>query len=96
MKITIDEIEVEIKSRDKKDNVVIANILIKEVVEIRGFVVRYGTTKYSPVSPVWFVSPPSVKGRNKAYFWVARIKDSALWEKLEKKIIEKAKEFTNI
>lgn len=95
MNMNIDDIEIKIKSYDRKKNFVIVNLTILDVFEIRGFTVRYLTTKHSPTYPVWIVTPPSVKGRNKMFFHVIRVLDSALWQQLEKRIIEMAKEYTN-
>ena len=93
--MNIDDIEIKIKTYDREKNFVIVNLNIHEVIEIRGFTVRYMTTKHSPTYPVWIVTPPSVRGRNKMFFHIVRVKDSALWQKLEKRIIEMAKEYTN-
>lgn len=93
--MNVDDIEIKIKSYDRIKNLVIVNLNIYEVIEIRGFTVRYTTTKHSPTYPVWMVTPPSVRGRNKMFFHIVRIKDSALWQQLEKRIIEMAKEYTN-
>lgn len=94
--MNIDDIEIKIKKYDRKKNLVIVNLTLLDTVEMRGFTVKYTTTKHSPISPVWLVTPPSVRGRNKMYFWIVRFRDSALWGKLEKKIIEMAKEYTNL
>lgn len=91
----IEDFEVKVKKYDRIKSVVIINLLINNELEIRGFVVRYTTTKYSPVSPVWIVSPPSVRGRNRKYFWIVRFENSALWEKLQSVMIRLAKEHTD-
>ena len=91
----IEDIEIHIKKYDPKSNVVIANAVVSGVIEIRGFMARYTTTKGSPHNPVWVVGPPSVKGRNGKYFCVVRIRDSNLWLRLQKMIVDKAREYTN-
>lgn len=90
----IDNLEVQIKKYDRKKNYVIANVIVCGVLEIRGYVARYTPTKYS-TNPVFIVSPPTVPTRSKKRFWVVRLKDSALWEQLKEKIIEKAREHAN-
>ncbi len=89
----IDDFEIKIKTYQRAKNVVIVNIVVKDSIEIRGFVVRFTITKYSPSYPVWIVSPPSVRGRNKAYFWIVKFKDSALWQQLEERIVARTKEY---
>ena len=66
-----------------------------EQLEIRGFVVRFTITRYSPISPVWVVNPPSVKGRSKEWFHIVRFRDKELWEQLKKEIIVAARDYTN-
>lgn len=93
--MNIEDIEIKVKKYDKVKNFVIANILISKILEIRGFTVRYTTTKKSPNSSVWLVNPPSVVGRNKKYFWIVRFLDTELWAHLENKLIEEAKNYSN-
>lgn len=91
--MNIDNIEIKIKKWDKTNekNQVIVNLNILECLEIRGYIVRYITTKNSPIYPVWIVSPPSKKVKNKFWFHIVRFTDSRLWEKVEKKIVELVK-----
>jgi hypothetical protein len=91
----LEDFEIIIKKYDKEKNVVLINLLIKEIMEIRGFVCRYTTTKNSPMYPVWVVSPPSLRGRGGHYFWIVNLKNPALWQKLQEKMIELAKDYTN-
>ena len=91
----IDDFEILVKKYDKEKNVVILNALYLKMLEIRGFTVRYTTTKYSPISPVWLVNPPSIKSRGGHYFWVIRFKDSSLWQKLEEKLKQAARDHAN-
>ncbi len=93
--LTIDDIEIKIKTYDRKKNQVILNLTLFDQVQIRGFTVRYTTTKYSSINPVWVVTPPSVRGRNKTWFHIVRFTDSALWEQLQKRIINTANEHAN-
>ena len=93
--INIDDIEIKIKTYDRKKNQVILNLMLFDQLQIRGFIVRYTTTKFSLITPVWVVTPPSVRGRNKAWFHIVRFTDSALWEQLQKRIIEAANEHAN-
>ncbi|MCL6096285.1 MAG: hypothetical protein M1444_01180 [Patescibacteria group bacterium] len=91
----IEDFEILIKKYDKEKNFVILNLLIKDELEVRGFICRYTTTKNSPMYPVWIVSPPSVKGRGKHFFWIINLKNPALWQKLQEKMIEMAKDYTD-
>lgn len=91
----IEDIQIKIKKYDKEKNFVLVNLLICGVLELRGFVIRYTTTKKSPNSPVWLVNPPSVVGRNKKFFWIVRFTDSELWGRLKNRIIDEAKNYTN-
>ncbi len=93
--MTLDDIEIKIKKYDKKKNVVIVNLVVLGEIEMRGFVVRYVCTKDSPRAPVWVVSPPSVVGRNKKYFWIVKFLDSALWQRLKEAIADVAREHAN-
>ena len=90
----IEDFEIKIKKYDRDKNQVIVNLIVCEELEIRGFIVRYTSTKYS-TSPIWIVSPPSVKGRNRFYFWIVNLKNPTLWESLQKEIINLVKEYTN-
>ena len=92
--MNIDDIEIKIKKYDREKQFVIANIIICDVLEIRGFRIRYGKTKYSPTSPVWFASPPAIKVKN-SWFWIVEFKNTDLWTELEKKLINEARAFTN-
>lgn len=94
--IALDDIEIKIKKYDTNKNTVILNLLIYEQLELRGFTVRFAETKYSKGSAVWIVTPPSVRGRNKTWFHIVRVKDSELWKQLEKEIIAKVREYTSI
>ncbi len=94
MMLSIDDIEIKIKKYDREKNFVIANIIVLDVIEIRGFVLRFTTTKHSLNRPVWVITPPSVRGRNKTFFHIARFKDSALWQQLQKAFIEEADRYT--
>lgn len=91
--MNIEDFEINIKKYDREKNHVIVNLLIKKIIEIRGFIVRYTPTKYSKTS-IWIVTPTSVK-KGKFFFHVVRIKDHALWAKLEQKIINAAIEYTD-
>lgn len=93
--LTVDNIEIKIKTYDRKKNQVILNLIILDQLQIRGFIVRYTTTKFSPIYPIWVVTPPSVKGRNKAWFHIVRFTDSALWQQLQKAIVDAANEHAN-
>ena len=93
--MNIQDIEIKIKKYDKEKNFVIANLIISGALELRGFVIRYTTTKKSPNSAIWLVNPPSVVGRNKQYFWIARFLDTELWGRLESKMIDEAKNYSN-
>ena len=42
------------------------------------------------------VTPPCVKGRNNAWFHIIRIKDSELWQQLQKRIINAASEYAGL
>jgi hypothetical protein len=92
--MNIDDFEIKIKKFDREKNYVIVHLTILSTFEIRGFLVRYTTTKYSNGRAVWIVSPPSQK-MGKVYFHIARCKDLDLWKELEKRIIEKAVEYTD-
>ena len=92
--MNIEDFEIRIKKYDREKQVVILNLAIMQICEVRGFRVRYGKTKYSSDRPVWIVSPPAVRvGKN--YFWIFEIKDNDLWQKLSEKMIQLAKEYTN-
>ncbi len=93
--MNIDDIEIKIKTYNRTKNLVILNLILFDQLELRGFTVRYTETKYSPLHPVWIVTPPSVRGRNKAWFHIVRFKDSALWQQLQKRIIDAASEQAN-
>lgn len=93
--MNIDDFEIKIQKFDRVKNEVIVNIIVREDIELRGYTTRFTTTRYSS-NPIWIVSPPSIKGRNRVYFWVVRIKNPDLWKLLEEKIIEVVKEFTNL
>ncbi|MBI4100798.1 hypothetical protein HY439_03630 [Candidatus Microgenomates bacterium] len=93
--MNIEDFEIKIKKYDREKNCVIANVVVLGELELRGFVVRYTTTKYSTTYPVWIVSPPSVKGRNNNYFWVIKLKNDLLWQQLSKKLIEEANQYAN-
>lgn len=92
--MSIEDIKIKIKKYDREKQVVIGNITIAEIFEVRGFRARFGRTKYSPSAPVWIVSPPSVKiGKN--YFWIFELQDKELWQQLSDEFIRQAKEYTN-
>lgn len=91
----IEDFEIKIKKYDRAKNTVIVNVVVLEVIELRGFTVRYTPTKHS-TTPIWLVTPPSIKtSRHKPYFWIVRIKDSALWQQLQERIVDYTKEYTN-
>lgn len=92
--MNLEDIEIKIKKYDRKKNLVIVNLIIEEVLEIRGFTVRYTTTRRSAI-PIWIVNPPSVIGRNKTYFWITRFLDSDFWQRLQEEIIRQAREYAN-
>ncbi|MCL4417340.1 MAG: hypothetical protein M1365_11685 [Actinobacteria bacterium] len=91
----IQDFEIQPKKYDKGKNSVYVNIIVCGIFEIRGYVVRFTETQYSHGSAVWVVSPPSVRMRNKRYFWIVRLKDKELWKQLQELIIEKVKEYTS-
>lgn len=93
--LSIDDIDIKIKKYDREKNQVILNLIIYDQLELRGFIVRYTETKFSPYNPVWVVTPPSIKGRNKVWFHIVRFKDSALWQQLQKQIIDVANNHVN-
>lgn len=93
--MNIEDFDIKIKKYNREKNVVIVNLLVLGELEMRGFIVRYTPTKHSS-SPVWIVSPPSIKMRNKVYFWIVQLKNPTLWEKLQKEMIRLAKEYTNL
>lgn len=91
--MNIDDFEIKVKKYDREKQVVILNILVSGVFEVRGFRARYGRTKYSPNSSVWIVSPPAIRiGKN--YFWIVELQDNDLWQRLSERMIEAAKEYT--
>ena len=92
----IDDIKIKIVKYDRERNHVIANIIVSDIVEIRGYILRYTTTKHSPIHPVWVVTPPAMKGRNKIWFHIVRIKDPALWEQIQARFVVLAKEHTDL
>ncbi len=92
--MNINDIKINIKKYDREKQVVIANIVISDTFEVRGFRVRYGQTKYSPDASVWIVSPPAVKvGKN--YFWIFETKDKKLWQQISEELIKEARNYTN-
>ena len=93
--MNIEDFKIKIKKYDRETQVVIINIIIFNLLEIRGFRARYGRTKYSPNTSIWIVSPPAIKtGKN--YFWIFVLKDKDLWQQLSEEIIKQAREYTNI
>ncbi len=94
--MNIEDFEIKIKKYDREKNVVYINLLIYGIAEVRNFVIRYTETKHSPLHPVWVVNPPAVKGRGGKYFWIFKINDPALWELVQKKIIDEVKEYTDL
>ncbi len=91
----INDFEIIIKKYHQKKNCVIINLLILRIIEIRGFTVRYTPTKHSSGNSVWIANPPGLRGRGGHWFWIARILDSALWQKLEERMIKKARDYAN-
>lgn len=91
--MNIDDFEIRVKKYDREKQVVILNILVQNVLEVRGFRARYGRTQRSLNSSVWIVSPPAVRvGKN--YFWIFILKDNELWQQLSERMIQAAKEYT--
>lgn len=90
----IDNIEIKIQKYDRFKQQVIVNLFFFHELEVRGYVARFTTTKYSPDYPVWIVSPPSVRQRNKKYFHVVRLENRELWKILQEKIVSAVKEYT--
>jgi len=88
----IEDFEIKIKKYDQNKNQVIVNINVCQELEIRGYVVRYRETKYSSF-PIWIVTPSAVRGRNKMFFHIVRLKNELLWGTLQKKIIDLVKEY---
>ena len=93
--MNIEDFEIKIKKYDRDNNQVIVNLLISKELEIRGYVVRFMETKFSTY-PIWIVTPPAVKGRNKMYFHVVRLKNELLWGTLQQKIIESVKGYVEM
>jgi hypothetical protein len=93
--MNIEDFEIKIKKYDRDKNVVIANILVCGELEIRGFRVSFTTTKSSPHYPVWIASPPSIRARNKSFFWIVRLTSAALWQQLQNKLVEEARSYAN-
>jgi len=91
----ISDFEIKIKKYDEKKNVVCVNLIVFGELEIRNWVVRYTETRYSS-NPIWLVNPPSVKGRNKKIFWIVYLRNTPLWQLLQKKIVEVIKDYTNL
>lgn len=93
----IDNFRIKIKKYDRTKQVVIANIIVSEIIEMRGFVIRYAELKKSPYTSQWIVNPPSVKirGKSNKYFWMINILDTELWHQLQKKIIVEVKKYTD-
>lgn len=99
--MNLEDIEIDIKKYDRVKNVVIVNLFVSKLIEIRGFIVRYTPTEKSPNQPVWIVNPPSipVKGKSKfktIYFHVIRFKDLKFWYLLQEEIVRKVIDYTNI
>ena len=93
--LNIDDFDIKIKKYDRDKNEVIVNVTVGEILEIRGYRVRYTETKFSHGSAVWIVAPPAVRGRNKKWFWIVNMKDNELWSALQEKIILQTKLYTN-
>lgn len=92
----IEDFEIKIRKYDQKKNLVYANVVVLGEIELRGFRAKFGETKYSIGIPIWFAKPPSVTGKNKKTFYIVYFKNPTLWQLLEKKIIDAAKEYTDL
>lgn len=91
--MNIDDFEITVKKYDREKQVVILNILVSGVLEVRGFRARYGRTKYSQDRSVWIVSPPAIRiGKN--YFWIFELQDNEMWQQLSERMIQAAREYT--
>lgn len=94
--MNIDDFKIIIKKYDMEKSVVIVNVIVQDILEIRGFQVRYATFKKPPYASQWIVSPPSQRmKRSSKYFWFVQINDITLWYSLQEKIIVSVKEYTN-
>ncbi len=94
--MNIEDFKIKIKKYDEKKSVVYVNVIAFDELEMRGFVAKYGETRYSQGIAIWFVKPPSVKGRNNKSFYIVYLKNPTLWQQLQKKIIDAAKEYTDL
>jgi hypothetical protein len=95
--MTIEDFRIKIKKYDRINQVVISNVIVCDIIEIRGFVTRYAELKKSPYASQWIVSPPSVrmKGKSNKYFWIVNILDPELWHQLQEKIVQAVIDYTN-
>lgn len=94
--MNIDDFKIQIKKYDRVRQVVTANVIVCELIEIRGYQTRFTETSRPP-SPRWVVSPPAVRkrGSSNKYFWIVKIMDTELWHQLYEKIIQAVIEYTN-
>lgn len=95
--MNIDDFRIKIKKYDQPKQMVISNVIVSEIIELRGFITRYVELKNTPHIPQWIVSPPSVKikGKSNKYFWMVNILDPDLWHQLQEKIVQAVIEYTN-
>jgi len=89
----INDIEIKIVKCDREKEVFIINLTFFNQLVVRGYRARYKTTKYSPDLPVWLISPPSVVGKGKKFFWIARIIDNDLWLRIQEKMIKEVENY---
>ena len=96
--MNIDDFEVKIKKYDKIRSVVTSNVIVCNLLEIRGYITRYAELKNPPYTPRWIVSPPQIKikGKSNKYFWIVQILDPELWHELQQKIEIAVVDYTNL
>lgn len=95
--INIDDFRIKIKKYDRIKSVAIVNVIICEMIEIRGYQTRYATLKNPPYTSQWIVSPPLIKKKKVSKpFWIVYLLDVNLWHELQKEIIEAVIEYTNL
>lgn len=88
MKINIDNIEVKIRILDKGETLAQAELIVFDVIEIKGWRVSNSKTINEKLSAQIWIQPPTYR-RGFEYKPIAFINDKNLYEQLEKKIYEK-------
>ena len=87
----IKDFEIEIKKIDKVKQIVIVNLVVKETIVIRSFMVR--RSNYPLTNDLfWWVAPPALQNKMGKYFWLVQFLDKNLWKQVECKIAEKIEE----